>query len=264
MRIAGYQMAVGRGVDANAKKICAAVDRAAEHSAEILLTPEGSLSGYTHEFDVPATIEALGRVTAHARERSVGLALGTCFVEDDGRRYNELRFYRPDGEYLGFHSKILRCGSVDGRSAGEINDYAAGDLGVFPWRDGFDIGGLICNDMWANPACTPMPDPHLSQQLSAMGARIIFHAVNGGRKGDDWSRRVWQYHESNLRIRARAGKVWIVTADSATPENLPCSAPSGVIDPSGEFVCRTEMKGEQFFVQTLTLGDPPARERRSP
>jgi len=255
-RVAGYQMAVGQDVDVHTRNICAAIDLAADHDAEILLTPEGSLSGYTHEFDVPSVRKALEQVTAHAGSKGVGLALGTCFVEEDGQCYNQLRFYRPDGEYLGFHSKTLRCGSVDGGGTGEIHHYACSDLRTFLWRDGLVIGGLICNDMWANPACTPMPDSHLSQQLSAMGARVVFHAVNGGRKGDDWSKMVWQYHESNLRIRARAGKVWIVVADSATPRDLPCSAPSGVIDPSGEFVCRTEPKGEQLFVHSIAFDGP--------
>ena len=48
---------------------------------------------------------------------------------------------------------------------GEINDYAIRPLRTFEIK-GIRVGGLICNDMWANPQCTPMPDPHLSQKLS--------------------------------------------------------------------------------------------------
>jgi predicted amidohydrolase len=249
--IAGYQMPVGVNVEENAQKICAAVDWAADNAAEVLLTPEGSLSGYTHEFDAVQVEEALRGVTEHARARSVGLALGTCFREENGNCYNQLRFYRPDGEYLGYHSKTLPCGTMDDESRGEIEHYSVSALRVFPWRKGICLGGLICNDMWANPECTPMPDPHLSQQLSAMGADIILHAVNGGRSGSSWCELSWQYHEANLRMRARAGNLWIVTADNASPETLPCSAPSGVIDPSGEFAHRTAPKGEQLFVYTV-------------
>jgi len=255
LRVAGYQMSVGRDVKDNARRIRAAIDVAADESAEILLTPEGSLSGYTHQFDVAAVQEALDSVTGHARHLGVGLALGTCFVEPDGKCHNQIRFYRPDGEYLGFHSKTLRCGSVDGQARGELNHYAASPLRVFAWRDGIRIGGLICNDMWANPGCTPMPDTHLSQQLAAMGADLILHAVNGGRDGSSLSELAWQYHESNLRLRARAGNVWVATVDNACPEDLPCSAPSGIIDPSGDFVCRTKPMGEQHFVQTIALSD---------
>ena len=115
------------------------------------------------------------------------------------------------------------------------------------------MGGLICNDLWANPQCTPMPDPHLSQQLAQMGAQIVYHAVNGGRDGSEWSEVAWRYHEANLRMRARAGRLWVVTVDNCHPAHLPCSAPSGVIDPNGSWACQTAPQGEQFFVQTITL-----------
>jgi predicted amidohydrolase len=245
-------MAVQRDIAANTSRILAAIERAAREKADIRLTPEGSLSGYTHQFDVPACQAALDTVTGFARRQGVGLALGTCFVEPDGRCYNQIRFYRPDGVYLGFHSKILRCGSLEKEPQGEIRHYTASPLRTFDY-DGLGIGGLICNDLWANPGCTPEPDPHLTQQLSGLGARIIFQAVHGGRDGGEWSRVAWQYHESNLRMRARAGQVWIVTVDSAEPVTIPCSCPSGVIDAQGNWVCRAEPQGEHLFVHTIDL-----------
>jgi predicted amidohydrolase len=116
------------------------------------------------------------------------------------------------------------------------------------------IGGLICNDLWANPGCTPMPDPHLSQQLAARGVKILFHAVNGGRDGSEWSQVNWHYHEANLRMRAAAGRIWIVTVDSCYPPHLPCSAPSGVVAPDGTWACRAEAQGEQFFDYLIETG----------
>lgn len=248
-------MPVSTDIRRNVESICEAIERAAQERAEILLTPEGSLSGYRHDFDAGEAKEALERVTAFARRHAVGLALGTCFVEEDGKCYNQVRFYQPSGEYLGFHSKTLTCGSLDTPPRGEIEHYTVSALRVFPWRPGLTIGGLICNDMWANPQCTPMPDIHLSQRLSAMGARIIFHAVNGGRDGSEWSELTWRYHESNLRMRARAGNVWIVTVDNAAPVNLPCSAPSGVINNEGAWSCRADAKGPQFFACTIELAE---------
>ena len=88
-----------------------------------------------------------------------------------------------------------------------------------------------------------------------MGARIIFHAVNGGWNGAEWSELSWQYHGSNLRMRARAGGVWVVTVDNCNPTHIDCSAPSGVIDPEGDWVCRTEARGEHFFAYTIELAD---------
>lgn len=258
IRVAGAKLPVSADIAENQARICAAIEQATAVNADILLTPEGSLSGYTHDFDVSATREALVTVTQLAKEKRVGLALGTCFVEDDGNCYNQIRFYRPDGIYLGFHSKTLTCGSWDDPPQGEINHYSVSPLQTLQWTDAvtsdaLTIGGLICNDLWANPACTPMPDPHLTQQLAQMGTRIIFHAVNGGRSGDAWSEVNWAFHESNLRMRARAGRLWIVTVDNSFPPHWPSSAPSGVIDPKGNWVCQTDAAGEHFFVHTIEL-----------
>ena len=252
LTVAGYQMAVTKDVETNTAKLLAAIERAAEAKADILLTPEGSLSGYTPHFDVDEVQAALDLVTEAAASQRLGLALGTCYVEDDGLCYNEVRFYESDGTYKGFHSKILRCGSHDAPPKGEINDYAATELRTFDVA-GHYLGALICNDLWANPGCTPVPDPHLTQQLSKMGAQVIFHAVYGGRNGGEGSKVAWQYHESNLRMRSRAGQIWTVTADSAEPTTIPCSAPSGVIDPSGEWVCRTDPTGEALFVHRIDI-----------
>jgi predicted amidohydrolase len=257
MRVAGIQMVVTRDVERNVAALSKAIREASSAGAEILLTPEGALSGYTPEFDPDIVEKALAQVTALAKAQRLGLALGTCFRESDGLTYNQLRFYAPDGEYLGYHSKILCCGSLGDSPEGEICDYATTELKVFSFG-GVAIGGLICNDMWANPACTPGHDTFLSRQLAKMGAQVIFHAVNGGRDDSPWSKEVvWSFHESNLRMRAAAAKTWIVTVDNCGPTTSLCSAPSGVLNPQGEWVCRTKNRGEQLFVHTIELPDAP-------
>jgi predicted amidohydrolase len=255
VRVAAAQLPVTNDVQANVAGIMRAIEFARAEKADVLLTPEGSLSGYTHRFDVRAVADALNVVTAKAEAAHVGLALGTCFVEpDDGKCYDQVRFYAPDGEYLGFHSKTLLCGTLAEHPEGEINDYAVRPLRTFSFM-GVKGGGLACNDMWANPTCTPMADPHLSQQLARMGARIIFHAVNGGRGPGEASDLAWQYHESNLRMRADAGRLWIVTVDSCHPTHLRCSSPSGVVGPGGRWACRAESRGVQHFAYTVDLAD---------
>ena len=251
IRVAGTQMPVGNEIEANIEQICTAIEFAAAEKAEILLTPEGSLSGYRHDFDAEAVKRGLQIITDLAKNLGVGLALGTCFVEENGQCYNQIRFYTPAGAYLGFHAKILRCGTLTHPPVGEINTYGEMPLRTFQWRSDLIIGGLICNDLWANPGCTPMPDTHLSQQLSEMGATIIFHAVNGGRDGSAWSDVAWQYHESNLRMRAHAGQLWIVTVDNCAPIHHPCSAPSGVLGPQGNWMIKTDSQGPEFFVYEI-------------
>jgi predicted amidohydrolase len=192
-----------------------------------------------------------------AREAGIGPALGTCTVEADRGCHSQLRFYLPDGTYLGFHSKTLTWGTWEDPPQGEINDYGVAPLRTYNCG-GICVGGLICNDLWANPGCTPVPDPHLSQLLARMGARILFHAVNGGRGHGAWSRVAWQYHEANLRMRARAGRVWVVTVDNCHPMDIPCSAPCGVVDPNGDWVCQTEPQGERYYAYTIAVADDPA------
>jgi predicted amidohydrolase len=254
LRIAGAQLPVSNDISENVAAIRRAIRFAHEADADLLLTPEGSLSGYTPDFDPDEAREALDAVSGEAKSLGLGLALGTCFIEpDDGLCYNELRFYDRDGVFLGFHSKTLRCGSLTEPPRGEINDYAARPLQVFDFH-GVTVGGLICNDLWANPGCTPMPDPHLTQELANRGAKVILHAVNGGRDGSEWSEVNGRFHESNLRMRAQAGRLWIATADNCAPAHLPCSAPSGVVSPDGRWACRTEPKGERFFCHSIEIG----------
>ncbi len=251
--IAGFQMNVTADIAQNVSTLCRAIERASDAGADVLLTPEGSLSGYTPVFNDDAAKAGLAHVTQAACDKGIALALGTCFREDDGLIYNQIRFYDQAGAYLGFHSKILRCGTMTEPTVGEINHYATTSLRIFRLK-GVPIGGLICNDLWANPACTPMPDPHLTHQLAMQGAKVIFHAVNGGRDGGEWSRDVvWPFHEMNLRMRAAADKVWIVTVDNSFPPDKPCSAPSGVIDPTGQWACRAAPQGEQLFIHAIDV-----------
>ncbi len=255
LRVALAQIPVGTDIAANTEAILRGIEFAKRGKAEILLTPEGSLSGYWREFDRPLLQTALARVVDAAKDAGLGLALGTCHPDRDGRIHNQQRFYDAGGSLIGTHSKILGCCDPENPAEGEHKDYATTPLKTLAFK-GITIGGLICNDMWGSPGYTAMPNPHLCQQHAAAGARIVFHSVNGGRDGSEWSRDVvWPYHESNLRWRARAGKVWIVTVDNCAPLGIPCSAPSGVIDPQGNWVCKTDPEGEQFACHTINLAD---------
>jgi len=184
-------------------------------------------------FDTKEADEALKETTAYAREKNLGLALGTCMHENDGKCYNELRFYLPNGDYLGCHTKTLLCGSSDDDPKGEVEHFSIMPLRTFDFM-GITIGGLICNDMWANPSCTPMPDPHLTRQLAKMGAQVIFQAVNGGRDGSDFSQKtVKRFHEDHLLMKANADNIFIATVDNALPMDIGVSSIGGVVSPTG-------------------------------
>ena len=247
MRVTLAQLAVRQNdIEHNLSDIKRAAEQASDEKADILLTPEGSLSGYTHTFDRAALKEALTELTAFAAGLRVGLALGTCAEEADGRRYNEIRFYAPDGMYLGCHTKTLLCGSGDPPS-GEVNEFAVLPLRVFDFT-GITVGGLICNDLWANPSCTPMPDTHLTERLSRMGAKIIFQSVNGGRDDSPFSQGLAKkFHEVHVLMKTRANGIHICTVDNAYPENIGVSSIGGVAGPEGEWLHTLPEKGRQVM-----------------
>jgi predicted amidohydrolase len=206
IRVAGAQIPVTRDVRKNVETLTRAIEYAAREKADVLVTPEGSLSGYSVDFDPRATREALDEVVRRARDANVALVLGTCFEEADGRRYNQQRFYDRKGVFLGFHAKILRCRRVsEPKQKGEIDFFTPAPLRTFRFED-LTVGGLICNDLWANPEWTPMDDIHLSQKLADLGARVIFHSVNSGQAEGEELALNRAYHDANLRIRARSGK----------------------------------------------------------
>ena len=252
LRVACAQIPVEKSVKTNFEVISRAVDFAINERADILLTPEGSLSGYTHEFSQEETDYYLKIILGNVRGK-LGLALGTCYFEDDGRCYNQVRFYDKDGRFLGFHSKTLLCSTLTEPPEGELQQFAVKPLRTFTFQK-VSIGGIICNDMWANPCCTYMPDSHLPQELARMGAKIIFHAVNGGRDASEFSQVVTRnFHESNLRMRAKAAGVWIVTVDNCVPEDIPCSSPGGIINPDGDWVAQLPPKGKQLLAYTVNI-----------
>lgn len=256
LKIALAQTVVTGDIAANLRAVERGLRFAAGEGAQLLLTPEGALSGYTHLFDRAAQREALAQAEALARSLGVGMALGTCQEEDDGLCYNEQRFYTPEGEYLGCHTKTLCCGGMAEPHEGEYLHYAVKPLRTFRFR-GAVLGGLICNDVWANPECTPMPDPHLVWRLREMGAQAILHSVNGGGNGSpDMRTTVRAFHTSNLVMRARSAGIPIVSVDAAPAGGFPAACPSGVVDGSGKRVFSLPETGEQLGVWELDL--PPA------
>lgn len=265
LRVAGAQLHVTTNVEANVAAISRAIEFAAREKADVLVTPEGSLSGYTPEFDAKATQRALETVLARAKSAGIALVLGTCFESDDGRRYNAQRFYERDGTFAGFHAKILLCRRMsDPEGKGEVDGFQTRALRTFNFS-GLTVGGLVCNDYWANPEWTPMDDPHLAQRLGQMGARVIFVSANTRSKTGDELELGREYHMSNIRMRARGAKTWVVVVNAGDavgykgeptdvgPRLLP--APSGIVDPNGTWRVLVPSAEEQSFVYNIELGD---------
>jgi len=238
VRVAGIQMPVGQNVDENLEHIVRNIKRAGEDGAAFVLFPEMSLSGYFGGFDHEATLRGLDRVVEATR------AAGSVTIVGAGERvgektFNQCRIYGPDGSLVGVHTKIMATtGDREWSEPGE-------KLDVFEY-EGLRFGVLICNDFWVTPGGGPEPDPRLSLQLSQRGARVIFHAINSGGDADfrDW-------HESNLRLRAREGKLWVCTANACAEGGVNC--PSGVVRPDGSWLTTVSRHGEQYYCADLRL-----------
>ncbi|MBE0699609.1 MAG: hypothetical protein IH586_22010, partial [Anaerolineaceae bacterium] len=63
LRVAGAQIPVTEDITKNIAALLRAIDFARDVNADILLTPEGSLSGYTPLFDPQAVQDGLATVT---------------------------------------------------------------------------------------------------------------------------------------------------------------------------------------------------------
>jgi len=111
LRVACAQIPVEKSIKSNFEAISRAVDFAIGEKVDILLTPEGSLSGYTHEFNQEETKHYLRMILGNVKDK-LGLALGTCYVEDDERCYIQSRFDEKNGRFRRFHSKTLLCSTL--------------------------------------------------------------------------------------------------------------------------------------------------------
>ena len=241
--ISGLQMNVSNDIDSNRKQIVEAIKKAASAGADFLVTPEGSLSGYTSDFDQKKLAGALEAVTAEASRMKVGLMLGTCYkqiVKGKEFCYNQVRVYSPEGQFIGEYSKILRCSILDVPGTGEMVEYAEGELKTFEWN-GNRFGILICNDLWATPGYTTMPNPYLVWRLKQLGAQFIVHCINSGT-----AQKYRSFHESSAELWALSVKLPILEVNAAQG-NEKINAQSGLIDSNGERSLRVPDSGVQFF-----------------
>jgi predicted amidohydrolase len=252
IRLAGLQMLVGSDISRNKEQILQGISEAAREGAAFLVTPEGSLSGYTSNFNQEELSGALEEVRATAQKMKVGLMLGTCFKEViKGKEFcfNQVLVYTPEGQNLGVYSKILRCSGLDVPGTGEMAEYAEGTLRTFEW-EGCRFGILICNDLWATPGYTTMPNPYLPWKLQQMGAQFIVHCINSGT-----AQKYRPFHESSAELWALSLHIPIMEVNAAQEDRI--NAQSGLIDAQGIRKMRVPDTGSQFFTVTLTPGNTP-------
>jgi len=246
LRVAGLQMNVTNDISANKARILAGIKEAAEGKAIFLATPEGSLSGYRSQFDQIELSKALQEVLSLAAELKLGLLLGTCFKDDQGLCYNQVRIYSPEGLFIGAHSKILVCSPIDRPGTGEMLQYQQGTLQTFVWNN-IRFGALVCNDLWATPGYTTLSNPYLPLRLKEMGAQVIFHSINSGT-----TQRYRGFHESSAELWALHLQLPIMEV-SAAHGNEKINAQSGLIDSNGFRSVVVPDSGEHLYFCDIDL-----------
>jgi len=69
VRFAGAQIPCSKILKNNVQTIKTAIDWAVDNQVDYLITPEGSLSGYIKDFDVPELVDALTEIEQYAANK---------------------------------------------------------------------------------------------------------------------------------------------------------------------------------------------------
>ncbi|MEK7766361.1 MAG: carbon-nitrogen hydrolase family protein, partial [bacterium] len=147
-----------------------------------------------------------------------------------------------DGRVIGWHDKTIPTG-------GDLKWCSRGEprrLRVFR-TGGLTFGATICNDFWATPLYTTLPDLNLPVVLAAKGARVIFHAIASGT-----GRAYLDFHTRRIEERAIRAGVWVVSANAVSGRS-PSNVPSGIVDPRGRWRARAPLAGEHLLVGSVSL-----------
>jgi predicted amidohydrolase len=246
IKVAGLQMDVTNDILHNKNRILAGMKEAAAGKAIFLVTPEGSLSGYRSKFNQQELLKALQEIVTYAKELRLGLLLGTCFKDEQELCYNQIRVYAPEGAFLGAQAKILVCSPTDSPGTGEMLDYQQGVLQTFEWNN-IRFGTLVCNDLWATPGYTTIPNPYLPLKLKQLGAEVIFHSINSGT--NQFYRR---FHESSAELWALNLHLPIMEVNAAQGTEK-INAQSGLIDSQGVRSVVVPDTGEHLYYCEINL-----------
>ena len=242
--VAAAQMAARKTMPEAAEAVVRMVRRAAARGARFLVTPEMFLTGYHGHFDQEARDCLIENVIAPVcREHGMTLMLGAgSHLDSRGRKmrkpYIQVVVIGPTGRILGVHNKTVPTG-------GDLK-WCRGarlrDLRVFR-SQGLTFGSTICNDFWATPVYTTLPDPNLPSRLARLGARVIFHSIASGH-----GRSHLDFHTYRMEERAIRAGVWVVSAQCVTVPRKPVSAPTGIVGPDGVWRVKAPLTGEHLMV----------------
>jgi predicted amidohydrolase len=215
-----------------------------------ILTPEGSLSGYCANVCHEGTeeqkgeyFEALSVLEKYLQENKRSIALGTGHYEQDGFPYNQIRYYYQ-GQLVSAYNKQLLTRTHTG--LGENYYYLPGLHSMITQlsESGPTVGSLICNDAWAFPSASPKGNPYLWNDYR--DADFVFVSANCNT--EEFDPVIYNYHESHLQMFAKLNSQIVFVANACTDMvggviEHRVQAPSGIIDPNGEWIAKCNDTG---------------------
>jgi NAD+ synthase (glutamine-hydrolysing) len=251
--------------DSNLARHLEIVRRLSSRSADLVVFPELSLTGYLLQDLVPEMAEPAGsgrRLKAlAAASRRAGIVAGFVERGPEHRDFNAAGCFHG-GRLIGLHRKVHlpTYGMFD-----EGRYFAAGDaFRAFdaPWGR---TGLLVCEDFW-----------HLSASwlLSLQGMDLLVVISAGPVKGLDGSGRVRsaEIWVDLARVVARHLSCWVVYVNRVGyEEGWAYQGGSFVCDPSGEVAARARDLKEEILVarlperclRTARIASPLLREERA-
>ncbi|MEW5869265.1 MAG: carbon-nitrogen hydrolase family protein [Chloroflexota bacterium] len=229
------QFPVSLAIQRNLASLLAILEQA--RPGELLLTPEGSLSGYCDDLtfldglQMDELQDALAQLQQAARQRQVFLWVGACLYEDQ-RWYNTACGFTPQGERLVYRKTNL----------------ATHERGVFTPGDELPVyrlstpAGEFCLGV---QLCRELKFPEQWGWLARQGAQVILHLNNA--TGSSHEQPVWRSH---LVSRAAENQRYVLSANCAADQQ---KSPTLAVAPSGQVLCEIVSPGLEIARQELDL-----------
>jgi NAD+ synthase (glutamine-hydrolysing) len=257
LRVAGAQLNLTVGdIPGNEAKIAAAMERAQDSGADVLLVPELAISGYPPEDlvlrrdFVEANLAALRRLARSSGSMTTVIGFvdfatgrGSGALDAEPRAVANAAALVSDGELRGVYHKVLlpNYGVFD-----EDRYFVEGADPDRTWDiEGVPVGVSVCEDIW-------LPDGPPSQQ-AAHGARVLLN-INAS----PFHRGKAAAREEMLAERARGGGAPVVYLNLVGGQDeLVFDGASVVIGRDGELIHRSPQFEEDFFVVEVPTGEEP-------
>jgi predicted amidohydrolase len=242
-----YETTVG-DLDTNLGRAIAAVDRAAELGAALLVLPEYGLSGFSFDWcragapggGTSLPDARLTRLAAHAEDRSIAVIIGE--LERSERGLYSSSFTLARGEVVAAYRKIQTTAAEEdcGLVAGDRRS-ACVTLPAIP----VPVASMVCFEHG-------FPELALALACDGAGLLAISSEIRDG----------FQYLR-DLRTRARAqdNGVYVVAANAVGRGNC---GESLIVDPRGEVLARASSTGTDVVTAELDPELIAEQRRREP